>query len=115
MTPAVYVAGLTWDFNTATLSFIAVNIIIGLWSIFKTHARANAAYELAQDAEKSAKEAHAAIALMSANLSLLREQVAGDYPDHETMAAMEKRLIAEIHRLSDRLDQVLDRRPSRGS
>lgn len=113
LAPSIAVMQVTWDFNTATLSFVAVNIVIGLWSLFKTSAKANSAYELAEKASKRVEELHQSVMLTTANISLLREKVAGEYPNHEAIEAMEQRLIAEIHRLSDRLDQILDRRPSR--
>lgn len=103
----------SWDFNATAISFIIVNILVGLWSVFRTMAQAKSAYELADKANKRADEAHAAIILTNANISILREKIAGEYPDHGAIEAMEKRLIAEIHRVSDRLDQILDRRPPR--
>lgn len=100
----------SWDFNTATLTAIGVQIVFLIVYLVKTNGRANAAFELADKALKRADEAHEKIVLANAGVSMLREKVAGEHPDHTALAAMEQRLIGEIHSLRDRLDQIVDGR-----
>lgn len=97
----------SWDFNTATLLAIGVQIVVVIVYLVKTNGKAAAAYQLAEEAKKDVKDLSIQIAATAGNLSLLREQVAREHPDHDALEAMEKRLTREIHRTIDRVDRLL--------
>lgn len=99
----------SWDFNTATLSLIVLQIIAFVVFIIRTHGRANGAYELAEKAHKRADEAHIAVGAYNAAHMLFREHVAAEYVDREALREMENRLTSAIDRLGDRLDQSMHR------
>lgn len=48
------------------------------------------------------------------DLAEFKVHVAANYASNSTIAEMEGRLIDAINRLGDRLDRVLERRPTRG-
>lgn len=99
----------TWDFNTATLSFIIVQIAATIIWAVRTANTANGADKIARDARKLAQEAHEKIATLHGIVGLHKEAVARDYVDREAVREMKEDLMDAINRLSDRLDQVLDR------
>lgn len=101
----------SFDWNLATLVAIGVQIIVFIGYLIKTNGKAHAAHELAEKANKRAEDAHMSIAAVNASLSMTREQVAREHPDHDALELMEKRLTEEIHRIGNRLDQIVDRRP----
>lgn len=100
----------SFDWNLATLSVIALQIIVFIAYLIKTNGKAHAAHELAEKAQKRADDAHTSIAAVNASLSMTREQVAREHPSHTALGAMEERLTDEIHRLGSRLDQFIDGR-----
>lgn len=100
----------SWDFNTATLTAIGVQIVVFIGYLIKTNGKAHAAHELAEKAQKRADEAHMSIAAVNASLSMTREQVAREHPGHDALGAMEERLTTEIHSIRERLDQFIDGR-----
>jgi len=95
----------SWDFNTATLLGIGTQIVILIVFLVKTNGKANEALKCAEAAQVDIEKLATQVAALTGNLSLLREQVAREHPDHDALAAMEKRLTREIHRLADRLDK----------
>lgn len=97
---------LSWDFNTATLTAIVVQIIIVVVSVVRTQTKAEGAIQLAQDAKERADDAHEKIALVNASIGMVREQ----YVHNDDLRNMEARLTATINKVGDRLDQALDRR-----
>lgn len=99
----------TWDFNTATLLAIAAQVVVIIVFMVKTASTAKSAREEAKDAKKMASDAHEKIALMQGSLALHREQVAREYVDRDVLREMEERLSVSIHRLSDKIDDVLGR------
>lgn len=100
----------SWDFNTATLLAIGIQIVLLVAFLVKIHGKANAAFDMAEKALERADEAHEKIILTNASISLLREHVAREYPDNEALGKMEKRIIEEVHRINERIDEFLDRR-----
>lgn len=104
----------SWDFNTATLIAIGIQVVALIVFLVRTHSKANAAQEAAEEAKvaaekahKRADEAHLAVGVATAGLSLFREQVAANYVDREALREMEQRLTDAINRLGDRLDQSM--------
>lgn len=100
----------TWDFNTATLVAIGVQIIIFIVYLVKTNgtakealAAAGAADERAGNAYARADEAHEKITLVHAALALHREHVAREYHDKEELRQMETRLGGLIRETETRL------------
>lgn len=88
--------------------------IVTFWTrysdrITKASAKADAAYDIAQEAKKDAHEASEKIALQSISFGLYREQIAREYIHREVMREVEERLTQAIDRLGDRLDRVLER------
>lgn len=97
----------SWDINTATLLAIGLQIVVLTIFLSKLNARANSAYELAEKAHRRADDAHTAVIAVSANIALLREQVARENPNHKALGDMEQRLTTEIHRITDRMDDFI--------
>jgi len=104
----------SWDFNTATLTLIALQIIGFVVFVTRTHGRANGAYDKAEEAcesaekaHKRADEAHLAVAAYNAAHMLFREHVAQNYVDREALRETEQRLIDTINRIGDRIDKAL--------
>ena len=102
----------SWDLNTATLLAIGAQIVLVVVYLVKTNGKASAAYSLAKEAKADAKEAQIQAAAVMGNLSLLRETVAREHPNQDDLTNMENRLTVEIHRISDRLDEIFDKRSS---
>lgn len=48
----------SWDFNTATLSFIGLQIVLLIVFLVKTNGKASIAHDLATEAKKLANDAH---------------------------------------------------------
>jgi Na+-transporting methylmalonyl-CoA/oxaloacetate decarboxylase gamma subunit len=93
-----------WDLNATNLLALFINLVVVVVFAVKTASKANAAYELAERAQQMADRAHAAIAVLSAALSLHREQVAEKYVDRTALREMEQRLTKTIENLGERLD-----------
>lgn len=98
-----------WDFNTATLLAFVSQIVLLIVFMVKTSNTAKSALTAAQAAAKRADEAHDRITTQHGLHSLLREEVARDYVDKRLMREMESRLSAALDRLSDRIDEALNR------
>lgn len=99
----------TWDFNTATLLAIAGQIVLLVWFLARTANTAKAALAAAEAANRHATDAHDKIAALHGLLSLHREQVAREYVDKEFLREIETRLSTALDRLSDRIDEALNR------
>ena len=100
-------ASISWDFGTATLSLIAIQIIGFIVFVVRTHTRANEAHEMAKEMQEELDKAKLSISALGANLSLHREQVAANYVDREAMRDIKRELIEAINKLGDRVDQSL--------
>jgi hypothetical protein len=98
----------SWDFNTATLSLIAIQIVGFVVYLVRTSNKAEAAHQAAQDAQESADKAHLNISAHQANLSLFREQVAANYVDRDALRDIKRELIDAINKLGDRMDQSIN-------
>lgn len=96
----------SWDFNTATLVLIVVQIVAFVVFIVRTHSVAQSASEMADKAHKRADDAHIAISAYHATLMLFKEHVASEYVDKSSLRDMEGRLVDAINRLGDRLDRM---------
>lgn len=59
-------------------------------------------------------EVKADVAKVTADLAEFKVHVAANYAGNSTIEQVENRLIEAINRLGDRLDRVLERRPTRG-
>ncbi len=97
----------SWDFNTATLTLIGLQVLGFVVFIVRTHNRANEAHEAAEKAQKRAEDANLGVTVNSANLAMFREQVASDYVDRDALRDIKRELIDAINRLGDRVDQSL--------
>ena len=98
----------SWDFNTATLSLIAIQIVGFVVYLVRTSNKAEAAHQAAQEAQESADKAHLNISAHQANLSLFREQVAANYVDRDALRDIKRELIDAINKLGDRMDQAIN-------
>ena len=96
----------SWDFNTATLLLVIVQIVAFVVFIVRTHGVAQAASEMADKAHKRADDAHIAIVAYNATLMMFKEHVAAEYVDKNSLRDMEGRLVDAINRLGDRLDRI---------
>lgn len=99
----------SWDFNTATLLAIGTQIVLTVVYVVKAANSAKTALDLAEEAKKLAVEALDKNAILHGLLGLHREQVAKEYVDKETLREMEDRIAGSINRLSDRIDEALNR------
>jgi uncharacterized membrane protein len=100
----------SWDFNTATLTLIGLQVIGFVVFIVRTHNKAIEAHETAEKAHKRADDAHLSVSAQAANLSLFREQVASNYVDREALREIKRELIDAINKLGDRFDQSIQKR-----
>jgi len=98
----------SWDFNTATLIAIGVQVVIVIVYLVKTNGKATSAYELADKADKKADEAHEKLSIVQASLGLHREQVAKEYVDRDALREMEDRLMDALSELRKRVDKLID-------
>ena len=97
----------SWDFNTATLSLITIQIIGFVVYLVRTANKADAAQMTANEAQESANKAHQNISAHQANLSLFREQVAANYVDRNELREIKRELIDAINKLGDRMDDTI--------
>jgi hypothetical protein len=100
----------SWDFNTATLTLIGLQVIGFVVFIVRTHNKAMEAHETAERAQKRADDAHLSVSAQAASLSLFREQVASNYVDREDLREIKRELIDAINKLGDRFDQSIQKR-----
>ena len=98
----------SWDFNTATLIAIGVQIVVFVVYLVKTNGTANSAFDLAKAAHRKATDAHEKISIVSASLALHREQVAKEYVDRDALREMEERIMDAIGDLRKRVDKLID-------
>lgn len=98
---------MSWDLNTATLLAIAIQIGLSIVFVIRLEGRANGAAEKAKDAHRLATEAHEKIAVVTASLSLHREQVAKEYIDRESLHQFKEEVMGALKELSRRIDEVL--------
>ncbi len=102
-----------WDFDTATLLAFVAQIVTLIVFMVRTANTAKSAHTRAEAAMKRADDAHDRIAVQHGLHSLLREEVARDYVDKRLLRETETRFTNAIDRLSDRIDEVLDRAKDR--
>ena len=100
-------ASISWDFGTATLSLIAIQIIGFIVFVVRVNSKADAALGEAKEAQEEANRAQMSAAAQSANLALFREQVAANYVDRESIREIKRELIDAINTLGDRLDLAM--------
>lgn len=100
----------SWDFNTATLLAILVQIVVSVAFVVRADGRSKTAAETAQEAHAMAKEAHEKIAIVQASLSLHREQVAREYIDRDAMREFKDEVMGGLKDLGRRIDEVLKTR-----
>jgi hypothetical protein len=67
-----------------------------------------------ETAAKAVERLEADVAKLRGEFADYKEHVAQTYVSTSTIEQMESRLIDAINRLGDRLDRVLERRPTRG-
>lgn len=103
----------SWDLNTATLIALGANFALIVGYMVTTNSTAKAARAEAKEAKSDVEKLGTQVAAVSGNLALLREQVAREHPSHHELGDMEKRLTIEIHRVSDRIDEILRPREPR--
>lgn len=71
--------------------------------------RISTAESVATEAQKASDHSRDQLAILTAQFSLYREQIAREYIHREVMREVEERLTQAIDRLGDRLDRVLER------
>jgi hypothetical protein len=94
---------------------VAITTVIAFWIGFsdrigRAQAAGDAAAKEAAEAKRIALDAHTSLTGAHAQFALYREQVAREYIHREVMREVEERLTAEIKRLGERLDRVLELR-----
>ncbi len=95
----------TWDFNTATLLAIVVQCVLVVVFMVRTANTAKSAMQKAEDANNNANDAHTKIAALFGEFALHREHIAREYVDRGDL----RELKTTIDRLSDRIDEALNR------
>lgn len=98
----------TWDFNTATLVAILVQIVVTVSYMVKTNGTAKEALGIGKKALARADEAHEKIVVLGAALALHREHVASEYHDKAELRQMESRLAGLIKDTETRLTNSIN-------
>lgn len=91
--------------------------VVSFWITFAekvavAKSKADAAHIMAEQAHKDAEDVHNQLAVHIGQVSLFREHIAREYPDHDALEAMEKRIMSAFRELGQRIDKLIS--PPRG-
>lgn len=104
----------SWEVNAVTIIAFLVQFTAVIGYAVTTNLKAKSAYLLAEEARRDAREAHVQIGALQGQISLMSEKIAREHPDQSDIRGMEERLMTEIHRINDRLDQLIRTRRNNG-
>lgn len=96
-----------WEINPTTIVAVAIQTILFIVFMVRTHDRAKSASDRV---EKVEREANIGFAAANAAISQLRQHIAEKYADKEALREMEGRITGAIAQLGVRLDRFLERK-----
>lgn len=106
--------GDAWAIIVAAFAFVGtvIGIVAAISRVSDRLTKAEAANDAAKRAEAAAEEAHGTAVKALGELADFREKVAREYATASMVAAVEGRIVTAIDRLADRLDRILENRPT---